>query len=208
MLYIFEYKDYTLIKIETTGLDNLEDEIIELAAIRVKDNQKTEVFQSFVKPQKKIEQSITDITGITNEMVEVAAPIHEVLPEFLNFVGTDTVVGHNVVFDIKFIETKLPELSIINTRFARSYIETLSFTHTHFAHFPNQKLPTLVKHLDIPSTTSHCALADCEAVFELLKILGKYEKEALTVRTKKGRRLAAFAMLCVGILLFMYFTTG
>ncbi|MDL2280648.1 3'-5' exonuclease [Selenomonadales bacterium OttesenSCG-928-I06] len=208
MQYIFEYKDYTLIKIETTGQDYSENEIIELAAIRIRDNQKAEVFQSFVKPQNKIEQSITDANGITNEMVESAGSINEVLPKFLEFVGSDTVVGHNVVFDMKFIETKIHELSIVNTRFANSYIETLGFTNIHFCHLPNQKLPTLTEHLEIPSTISHRSLADCEAVHELVKILCKYEREAVTIRAKKEKKLYAFVAVCISILLFMYFTTG
>ena len=93
-------KDYCVVDLETTGLDSEYDEILELAAIRVRNNQVVDTYSQLVKPEEEIDEFIQRLTGITNEMIANAENIEITLPKFLAFVGDDILVGHNVNFDI------------------------------------------------------------------------------------------------------------
>ena len=99
-------RNYTVIDIETTGLSPLEDEIIELSALKVRDNKVVKEFSSLINPNKEISDFISSLTGITQSMVQNAPDIKTVLPLFIDFIGDDTVLGHNVSFDLGFIRTK------------------------------------------------------------------------------------------------------
>ena len=99
-----EFPDnYTVIDIETTGLSNTKNEIIELSALRIRNDKISETFSTLVKPRGYINSFIQNLTGITNEMVDEAPVIEGILDKYVNFIGDDTVVGHNVKFDIGFI---------------------------------------------------------------------------------------------------------
>ena len=94
---------YVAIDIETTGLDPLFDDIIELGAVRIQNGEEVDVFNALVNPGYDIDPFIIDLTGITNEMLNGALPISKVLPLFLEFAGNELLIGHNVNFDINFI---------------------------------------------------------------------------------------------------------
>lgn len=95
--------NYVVIDIETTGFEAT-SEIIELAAVKVVDNEITETFETLVKPKKAIQSNITEVTAITNAMVENAPPLDEVSSTFFDFIGDSIVVGHNIDnFDLKII---------------------------------------------------------------------------------------------------------
>ena len=72
-------KDYVVFDIETTGLDSIHNEIIEIGAIKVVDNEITDTFQSFIKPKHRISSFITNLTGISNDMVKDASHARPVL---------------------------------------------------------------------------------------------------------------------------------
>ena len=80
--------------IETTGLDTSYDEILELGAVKYSGGVEVSRFQSLVKPEYEISEFITELTGITNEMVANAPSISDVLPDFLNFISQSLLVGH------------------------------------------------------------------------------------------------------------------
>ena len=98
---------YIAFDIETTGLDSMYDEIIEIGAIKIEDGKEIETFSTLIKPEYEIDEFITELTGITNEMVMDAPKINEVLPKFMDFIKDSVILGHNVNFDINFIYDKL-----------------------------------------------------------------------------------------------------
>lgn len=105
-------ESFVVLDIETTGLARTE-EIIEIGAIRVKDRRVQEKFSTLVRPRKSIPFSVQEITGINDFMVLEAPRIDEVLPSFLDFIGNDILLGHNIVsFDSKFICRETAELGI------------------------------------------------------------------------------------------------
>src|SRR5699024_10738657 len=81
--------NYTVFDIETTGLDSKYDEIIEIGALKIKNNKIIDQFSFLIKPTSPIGEFITELTGITNEMVSDAPNINEILPKFLEFIGDD-----------------------------------------------------------------------------------------------------------------------
>lgn len=100
---IKEVENYVAFDIETTGLCAEYDEIIEIGAIKVKDGKVVDKFNMLVKPKCKITKRITNINGITNEMVENCESIEEVLPKFIKFTEKLPLVAHNIEFDYSFI---------------------------------------------------------------------------------------------------------
>jgi len=102
--------DYVVVDTETTGLDARWGEIIELGAIKVSSGEVTDSFSTLVKPQfLPLDEFITELTGITTEMVMEAPPLANVLPDFIDFIGDSPIVGHNVLFDAKFISAAVGE---------------------------------------------------------------------------------------------------
>lgn len=134
----FSYKkftdidDFVALDIETTGLSAESNEIINIGAIRFRNNKPVSEFDMLVKPDKRIPLDITFITGIDNNMVKNSPKIKEVLPLLIDFVGDDIVLGHNVQFDLGFINhaaavngignyiTKLVDTLIIARQFRKN----------------------------------------------------------------------------------------
>lgn len=160
-----------VLDMETTGLDPRFDEIIEFGAIKIRNNQIMDSFSTLIQPTYPIDTFITDLTGITNEMLESAPSIEIVLPEILNFIGEDIIVGHNVNFDINFL------YDISNGALKNNFVDTLRLSRKIRKDLPNHKLATLVEAFQIPSETSHRALADAEQTFQCLIALKNYAEK-------------------------------
>lgn len=168
---ILELRDnYTVIDIETTGLNPGLDEIIEMTALRVRNNQITNTYSTLVKPSHQIPPFIEELTGITNEMVSEAPTLNIVLPDFISFIGDDVILGHNVSFDINFIseESKL----LLGYPIENNYINTLSLARKAFPHAQNHKLKTLSILLGLKAPT-HRAETDTLCTKELYDAIRK-----------------------------------
>ena len=92
------------IDIETTGLDPARDAILEIAAVRFNGHRVEDEWSTLVNPGKPVPAFITQLTGITNEMVRNAPRLEDVLQDFTDFVGDDTVIAHSVRFDLSFLQ--------------------------------------------------------------------------------------------------------
>lgn len=188
--------DYIVFDIETTGLDTSYDEVIEIGAIKVKNNKTVSKFNSLVKPKNEIDEYITELTGITNEMVKDAPAIEEVLPDFMDYIGNDILIGHNVNFDINFIYDNLyrNKLDVLTNDF----IDTMRISRKLLPELLHHRLIDLAKYFKIDSTNNHRSLKDCEItmnVYENLKeiALQKYDnvdefKNAFKKHKKEGLR--------------------
>ncbi len=166
---------YTVLDIETTGLDPMFDEIIELSAIRYENDTEISRFSTLVKPEERIDSYITELTGITNNMVKGAPAIDVALPQFISFIGNDVLVGHNVNFDINFIYDNLFELT--DTQFQNDFIDTMRLSRSLFKDFKNHKLITLAKNFAIADTISHRGESDCEVTALCYQYIKKYCNE-------------------------------
>lgn len=188
--------DYIVFDIETTGLDSSYDEVIEIGAIKVKNNKIVSKFNSLVKPKNEINEYITELTGITNEMVKDTPTIEKILPDFMNYIGNDILIGHNVNFDINFIYDNLyrNKFDVLTNDF----IDAMRISRKLLPELPHHRLIDLAKYFKIDSTNNHRILKDCEItmnVYENLKeiALQKYDnvdefKNAFKKHKKEGLR--------------------
>lgn len=98
------YDTYVSIDLETTGLNPKRDRIIEIGAIRVEQGQIVEEFSTFVDPGRKLEERITELTGIRDEDLTDAPQLDEVFPKLLEFMGELPLLGHSILFDYSFLK--------------------------------------------------------------------------------------------------------
>ena len=157
-----DISDYTVIDLETTDVNVHKCEIIEVSAVRVRNNVITEQFSSLVKPSCTISRLITSITGITNDMVKNSPSIAVILPEYLEFIGDDIILGHNVAaFDRNIIAIQCEKLGL--PPFMNDTLDTLNYARRCKLDVPNRRLTTLTQYFGISHEEAHRALADCIA---------------------------------------------
>lgn len=151
---------YVVFDLETTGLDANKEEIIEIGACKIVNGRIDEVFSTFVKPNKVIPKEITELTGITNQMVADAPNINYVMPDFYKFCYGATMVAHNVSFDISFIYNQAKKLSF---NFDNQLIDTIEMAKKKLPGLKNYKLGTVVQKLNIILENAHRAVNDATA---------------------------------------------
>lgn len=151
--------DYTVLDLETTGFDPAYDEIIEIAAIRFSSGEKISEFATLVKPENKIDEYITQLTGITNEMVKDAPKIEKVLPNLMKFLGSSVIVAHNANFDINFLYDN--NMLCFKEPFTNNFIDTMRISRKLFKDIKH-RLVDLAKEFKISVSMHHRAMPDCE----------------------------------------------
>jgi DNA polymerase-3 subunit epsilon len=163
--------DYIVLDLETTGLDPTYDEIIEIAAIKYSNGEKISEFTTMVKPQNKINEYITKLTGITNEMVNNAPRIEKVLPDLMKFLGDSVIVAHNANFDINFLYDN--NKICFNESFTNNFIDTMRISRRLFKDI-RHRLVDLVNEFKISSNVQHRAMADCEVTQKVYEHMRNY----------------------------------
>ena len=162
--------DYTVVDIETNGLFSGICEIIEISAIKYRNNKKTDVFSVLIKPSQKIDGFITRLTGITDDMVKDGADIREALIGFRNFVGSDILLGYNVNFDIDFLYDNM--LHYLDEPLTNDFVDVLRFSRRALKNIENHKQTTVAAYYGISTDGAHRAETDClicNAVYTKLK---------------------------------------
>jgi DNA polymerase III epsilon subunit family exonuclease len=163
----------------------------ELAALSVVGGGIRESFGTLVNPGRPIPPDATAINGITDEMVEGAPGMQEVVPGFLNFVGTDSVVViHNAPFDLSFIQTKL--IRIGRPPLGNLVIDTLELAKKVFGPGGNS-LGQLARRLSLEQGTPHRALGDTETTARLfLHLQERWRERGLLTVGSLGARVADY----------------
>ncbi|MCH5160822.1 MAG: 3'-5' exonuclease [Clostridiales bacterium] len=152
--------DYTVVDIETNGLVSGVCEILEVSALKVRNDSIVGAFSTLIKPSKPIDQFITNLTGITDEMAKNAPDIRLVMTAFYGFIGKDILIGHNVHFDVNFLYDNLwlhNGLVLDN-----NFVDTLRLARRALPFLTNHKQITVAEYYGINTAGSHRALRDCE----------------------------------------------
>lgn len=178
---LYSCGNYTVVDVETTGL-KVSCEIIEISAIRVRNFKPVKAYTTLIKPKKEIPFDITDLTGITNDMVANAPNIKQIMPGFIDFVGKDNLLGHNLLFDLKFLYKNGFDF----TKNRRRYYDTLDMAKSKVRKMPpsgahddghweviDYKLDSLCENFDIYRNSAHRSLSDCLATSKLFYCLLK-----------------------------------
>ena len=117
---------YAVVDIETTGGSARLERITEIAVYIHDGTRIVEEYSTLVNPERNIPYFITSLTGITNEMVEDAPSINEIIPIVLEFLCDEIIIGHNIRFDLSFFTVSLRRLSY--PRLTNKYLDTLSLS--------------------------------------------------------------------------------
>jgi DNA polymerase-3 subunit alpha (Gram-positive type) len=167
------YSEFVSVDLETTGLSPTYNKIIEIGALKIRNEVVVDTFHSLINPNVFIPQKITAITGITNNMVKDSPSIEVVLPKFIKFVGNAPIVAHNSKFDMGFIKHNAKKMGL---KLENLVIDTLELARNMFPHLNNHKLNTVAKHLFINLENHHRSMVDSAAAAEIyikcMKMLG------------------------------------
>ena len=157
--------NYVLVDIETTGLSPRTDEIIEIGAIKVKENKIIDTYNTLIKIDRNLNPFITKLTGITDKMLETGKETDKALEEFVNFTGNEIIMGHNVNFDINFIYDKC--LSYLDYYLSNDFVDTMRIAKHILPDIQNYKLGTLANYFGVDYRSAHRGLKDVEITYEV-----------------------------------------
>ena len=157
--------DMVVFDIETTGFSSKNDKIIEIGAVRVRDGIVLSEFSTFVDPQRSIPLKITELTGITDDMVKDAPVIGKVILEFNEFIKDATLVAHNAYFDVGFIRKNLGDLGM---SIENPILDTVPLSRFLYKELKRHKLDTIAKHLGINMGAHHRAVDDAVTTMKIL----------------------------------------
>ena len=173
--------EFVVFDIETTGLSAMTCKITEIGAVLVRNGEVLKVFSTFVNPEGHIPEEITELTGITDDMVSDAPSQGDAVKAFIEFVGKRTVVAHNANFDMGFIRRAAENAGI---HFDPPYLDTLSMSRFLNPELKNHKLDTLVDFYRLGDFNHHRACDDAEVTAKIFcKMTEKLAGESIyTVR--------------------------
>lgn len=150
---------FTIFDIETTGLSPVSCGITEIGAVKYQGGKVVEIFQTFVNPGMPIPKNITDLTGITDDMVKDAPSQSEAVKAFLDFAGNSILVAHNANFDMGFIRKVATDNKY---KLENPYLDTVSLSRYLNPDLTRHSLDAVAKHYNLGSFNHHRASDDCE----------------------------------------------
>ncbi|WP_426572548.1 DEDD exonuclease domain-containing protein [Aquihabitans sp. McL0605] len=161
---------FCVLDLETTGGTAADGGITEIGAVKLRAGEQLSTFRTFVNPGHSIPRQITMLTGISESMVADAPPPDSVLPTFLEFIGDAVIVGHNVRYDLGYLNAALERSG--RPKLANRVLDTLRLARRLVRdEVPNCKLGTLANRFRLPHQPSHRALDDALATGDLLHLL-------------------------------------
>ena len=176
---IEDLSDYTVVDIETTGMNWNFCNILEISGLKVRNKEIVEEFSELINPHEPIPYFIRNLTGITDEMVYNAPELKEVLIKFMEFLKDDIIVGHNVNFDVNFLYDNF--INVLNEPLTNNFVDTLRISRKLLPELEHHKLDNLIEYYDIKARDKHRALNDCiltnEVYIDMCKMVyEKYDK--------------------------------
>ncbi len=172
---LLEDATFIVFDVETTGLSATYDKIIELAAVKMYQGNVIEKFERFVNPHHALSATTIELTGITDDMVQNAPEIEQVIQDFFEFIGDSILVAHNASFDMGFLYEGYRRTGI--DFFSHPVIDTLELARFLHPELKTHRLGSLAKRFNIELTQAHRAIFDCEATGYLLMHLLKEAEE-------------------------------
>ncbi len=180
--------EYIVFDTETTGLSAETERLTEIGAVRIRDGAVIEEFDTFVNPEKPIPAKITELTGITDEMVRTAPSEAEALRKFMEFCGPNPIlVAHNAPFDVGFIRKAAARSGI---EFAFSSIDSLPLARAVLPDLKNHKLDTVATALKLPPFRHHRACDDARVLAEAFLLLIQRVKEDTSAKSVRDLNTA------------------
>ncbi|MGN0317163.1 MAG: PolC-type DNA polymerase III [Lachnospira sp.] len=166
--------NYVALDLETTGLNPARDKIIEIGMAKVVGGRVTEKYSSFINPEVKLSERIIELTGITQQDVDGAPVISDIIGDVLLFIGEMPILGHNIIFDYSFLKK-----ACVNNNLAIECggIDTLKIARRVLPQVEKKSLEALCKYLNIDPGNSHRALDDALSAHTLYEEMYKIKPE-------------------------------
>ncbi|CAN5492756.1 hypothetical protein BH10ACI3_BH10ACI3_28040 [soil metagenome] len=170
---------FVVFDLETTGAKAPPCRITEIGAYRVKNGEVTDEFQTLVNPEMPIPRFITELTGISDDMVAGAPVFADVAEDFLNFIGDSILVAHNSGFDMRFLNHEISRV-FGDYKMANPCLCTVQLSRKLLPNILNHKLKTVAEHYSIDLVNHHRASADAYATAHIfVNLLAKLEKKGI-----------------------------
>lgn len=167
---LLEDDTYVVFDVETTGLSAVYNTVIQLAAVKIQNEEIIDRFMSFANPHHRLSATTINLTGITDEMVQAGPEDVEVFEQFRSWAGNAILVAHNATFDMGFLNVGYKKMGLEKAK--NPVIDTLELARFLYPEMKNHRLNTLTKKFDIDLTQHHRADFDAEATgYLLLKLL-------------------------------------
>jgi DNA polymerase III subunit epsilon len=166
----FEKQKFVCLDCETTGLDPKEDRIIEIACVSFDLGQIYESFETLVDPEREIPEISIAIHHISQKMVAGQPKIHTVLPQVLEIIGSNIIVGHGIQFDIEVVANSCDRAGIPHRLRSNQSLDTLRMARV-YGESPINSLEHLRKHFNIEAEIAHRAMSDVIVNIEVFKRL-------------------------------------
>ncbi|WP_446002168.1 PolC-type DNA polymerase III [Weissella viridescens] len=165
---VLDGAEYVVFDIETTGLSAAYDRIIELSAVKMQKGNVIAEFSEFIDPGFSLSETTVNLTSITDADVQGSKSEKQVLEEFREFYGDDILVGHNVTFDVGFVNESFVRYGM--PTITNSVIDTLTFARFLYPNMRSYRLNTLAKHFNVNLEHHHRAIYDAETTGHLNQI--------------------------------------
>lgn len=163
---------YTVVDIETTGLDYEKDEIVELGAIRVVNHEVTESFSALIRLKGELPKKISELTGITEEMISTEGiDLKSAVMQLWDFIGQSPIIGHNFRFDRTFLAKASEETKIQMPQLV--FWDTLTLARRNACDVSDFRLDTLAAYFGIKVQERHRVLSDCMTTFQVYEKLNE-----------------------------------
>ncbi len=188
-------EEFVAFDLETTGLSSRTDRIIEIGAVILKNGKEVDRFQTFVDPERPLEKKIVELTGITDEMLQGAPKIEEVLAKFLDFIGGRVLVAHNSDFDTGFIRAECARLGY---EYNYTAADTLILSQNLLSHLNKFKLNIVANALSLPDFNHHRAADDAMTCGLVMAHLMKKLEEEHDIHTLQAINPAMTALRAGG----------
>jgi len=187
---------YVAFDLETTGLSPTDCYILEIGAIKINNGQVADTYETFVQCPVAIDARVTELTGITDDMVRDGKTERQAITELLEFLGDSIILGHNIPFDFGFVKATAMRNGL---NYEAKAIDTLKIARKALPVIEKRSLEYLCDYYRIQTTTSHRALEDARASMELYKIFVEkfgnnkewFEPEPMYLKVKKKEPITA-----------------
>lgn len=160
---------YAAVDTETTGLDFDFCDIIEIGAVRVEDGEIADAFDSLVNIGYEVGSFITELTGITDKMLEEAPRLNDVISKFEAFAGDSVLLAHNASFDMNFLYAAYEK--VLGKPMKNDYVDTLRVARKALPDMKHHGLADICKALGISNEQEHRAASDAIAAHECYKLM-------------------------------------
>jgi len=171
--------EFVAIDVETTGLKPRQQRVIEVALIRYKGGREVERFESLLNPDREIPIYIANLTTITNAHVEDAPRFHEVADRVLEFIDTSLLVGHNIAFDISFVNAELERCE--RARLINERIDTMGIARRFLPSLRKASLDSVARQVGLQPRKIHRAGGDAQLTAEVaIRLVGEAVRQGVT----------------------------